>query len=136
MNGYVEYASRPGHTGLSLITLAGLSGLAGIVWHMAPGFVILLLIPALVMCMYQTVVSPIFGLRMGRSAWTILDGPEDVEIPVTEIAYLRVVDRPDGTRTTIVLRSGDELPVPLGRDQRPFDVIRDATDLGVPVRSA
>ena len=136
MDGYVEYASRAGHTGLSLITLGGLSGLTGFFWHIAPGYVILLLIPALFMCMYQTVVSPVFGLRMSRDNWVILDGPEDYEIPSREIAYLRVIDQGQHRGASIVLRSGEALDIPLGNDQQPLDLIRDATDLGIPVRSA
>ncbi|MCR9069603.1 MAG: hypothetical protein NXH79_12240 [Rhodobacteraceae bacterium] len=136
MSDYVEYASRSGHTGLSLITLGGLCGLAGFFWHITPGFVILLLIPALLMCMYQTVVSPVFGLRMGRDNWVILDGPEDYEIPSKEIAYLRMVDQGKHSAVSIVLRSGEALDIPLGGDQQPLDLIRDATNLGIPVRSA
>ncbi len=136
MTGYIEYASRPGSTGLSLITLGGLSGLAALVWHSAPGMVILVAMPAIAICMYQTVVTPTFGLRMGRNEWVILDGVDDKRIDAADIAYLRVIERGGVTRASVVLYSGVELEVPLGMEQDPLDLIRDATDLGVPVRSS
>ena len=135
MDGYIEYASRPGHTGLSLITLGGLSGLAAVLWHSAPGYVILLLIPAILLCMYQTVVTPVFGVRMSPTEWVIMDGASDRRVAAKDIAYLRVIEFAGTTRASVVLTSGVELEVPLGLDQRPLDLIRDATNLGVPVRS-
>ncbi len=134
MDGYIEYTSRPGHVGLTLITLGGLSVLAALFWQTAPGYVLLLLIPSILICMYQTVVTPTFGLRMGEAEWVIMDGINDMRIAASEIAYLRVVERSDAAHASVVLSNGIELDVPLDDDQLHGNLVADARAMGITVQ--
>jgi hypothetical protein len=131
-----EYAARPGNLGLSLITLAGLCMLGGLLWQVAAGYVILLLVPALLICGYQMVVTPTYGLRLAAESWTVLDGEHDLEIPAAEIAYLNIVPLSrERSQAFLVLVDGAEVPIPMALPAHPLDLIRDATARGVPVRS-
>lgn len=135
MNDTVEYAARPGKLWLSFIAFAGLTLLSAFIWSSAPGLVILVMVPALATCAYQMIVTPIYGLRMGRQEWVILDGKEDRAIPANDIAYLKVAGRGDITRATVVLQNGAEVDIPVDLTRDPLDLIKDVTDRGIPVRT-
>jgi hypothetical protein len=136
MEDYVEYAARPGQFGLSFVAIAGLSLLCAVLWHVMPGFVTLLMLPALAACLYQMVVTPVYGLRMGRSEWTILAGDQDQTITSASIAYLRVASRGAVNRATVILQNGTEIDIPVYLTQYPLALIRETTNRGIPVRSS
>lgn len=129
-----EYRTRPGGLALSVTAFAGLCLLAAFMWHVVPGFVLLLLIPALGVVAYQLIVTPVYGLRVTQDSWVVYDGPEDRFFPTHEIAHLRVTD-PDGEgRCTLVLTNGGEFDLPDLAVPSPLDLIEQATNRGIPVR--
>ncbi len=134
MTGDFEYRTRPGGFMLSAIAFAGLSLLTAFLWHAIPGFVLLLLIPALLICLWQMVVTPIYGMRLSRDAWHIFDGPDDRSVPTKSIAHVRIKDRDGAADCTIVTNDGEEIAVPDLAVPAPMVLIREATDRGVPVR--
>lgn len=129
-----EYATRPGSAGLSILSFVGLSALTVFLWQIAPGFVLLLMVPALLMCLWQITRVPTYGIRMTRSTWSILGGTDDLKIPTAQIAYLRVVDRGAHRRIGLMLDDGTEVVLPLECLPDPYDLIREATNRGIPVR--
>lgn len=135
MDDYVEYATRPGQFGLSFLAIAGLSLLCAALWPVASGIVVLLMLPALAVCIYQLVVTPVYGLRMGRSEWTILAGERDRTVTSASIAYLRVASRGAVHRATLILQNGTEIDIPVDLKQHPLALIRETTNRGIPVRS-
>lgn len=134
MSDTYEYASRPGHTGLSLVALTGLTVFAVMLWDVAPGYVVLLLIPALGVSLWQMTMVPVYGLRLGRATWQIMGGHEDLDIPTAKIAYLRMTERGESLRVTLVLVDATEIEIPTEALPAPLDLIREAIKRGVPVR--
>jgi hypothetical protein len=131
-----ESLSRHGNLGLSMMAFAGLTLLAAFLWDVAPGYVALLLIPALMVSFYQMVVTPIYGLRMDANRWMVMADEGDTVVCSEDIAHLRVEDRGPSPHVTIVLRNGHEMVVPLAKGANRLDLIRAATERGIPVRSA
>lgn len=129
-----EYATRPGSAGLSILSFVGLSALTVFLWQISPGYVLLLMVPALVMCLWQITRVPTYGIKMTRSSWCILGGTDDLMIPTAQIAYLRVVDRGAHRRIGLMLDDGTEVVLPLECLPDPYDLIREATNRGIPVR--
>jgi len=130
-----ESLFRPGSLGLSMVAFAGLTLLAALLWNVASGYVLLLLIPALAVSFYQLVLTPVYGLKMDKRGWTVLDGDGDKVVAFEDIAHLRVEQRGRKSHATIVLNDGGEVSLPddIAPDQ--LDLIRAATERGVPVRS-
>ncbi|OAN71650.1 hypothetical protein A8B78_19970 [Jannaschia sp. EhC01] len=129
-----EYATRPGSTGLSILSFAGLSALTVFLWQISPGYVLLLMVPALLMCLWQITRVPTYGIRMTGSTWNIMGGQDDLVIPTAQIAYLRVVERGANRRIGLMLEDGTEVVLPLECLPDPYDLIREATNRGIPVR--
>lgn len=129
-----EHATRPGSAGLSILSLVGLSALTVFLWQISPGYVLLLMVPAMIVCLWQVTRVPTYGITMTRSSWRILGGSEDLVIPTAQIAYLRVVDRGMNRRIGLMLDDGTEVVLPLECLPDPFDLIREATNRGIPVR--
>lgn len=129
-----EYATRPGSAGLSILSFVGLSALTVFLWQISPGYVLLLMAPALIVCLWQITRVPTYGIKMTRSSWSILGGSDDLVIPTAQIAYLRVVDRGTNRRIGLMLDDGTEVVLPLECLPDPFDLIREATNRGIPVR--
>lgn len=129
-----EYATQPGSAGLSILSFVGLGALTAFLWQITPGYVLLLMIPALVVCMWQVTRVPTYGIKMTRSSWSILGGEDDLVIPTAQIAYLRVVDRGTNRRIGLMLDDGTEIVLPLACLPDPLDLIREATNRGIPVR--
>lgn len=127
---------RRGNLGLSVLAFAGLTCLAAALWTVASGYVLLLLIPALAVSLYQMILTPIYGLRMDTSRWTVMADDGDSVVPFEDIAHLRIEDRGARARATLVLRDGGELSFPCDMADRQLALIRAATERGVPVRSA
>jgi len=130
-----EYSARPGSLMLSILAFAGLTLLAALLWNVASGYVLLLFIPALLMCLYQLVVTPIYGLRVNKTHWVILDEDGDYMIPVKDIAHLRVSEQNKATEATLVLKNGTEVEIPLDLAPNPLDLIGAATERGIAVRT-
>lgn len=129
-----EYATRPGSAGLSILSIVGLGALTAFLWQVSPGFVLLLMVPALVVCLWQITRVPTYGIKMTRTSWRIMGGSDDLVIPTAQIAYLRVVDRGTYRRIGLMLDDGTEIVLPLECLPDPFDMIREATNRGIPVR--
>ncbi|MBY6200714.1 hypothetical protein KUV65_05025 [Maritalea mobilis] len=131
-----EYAARPGNTAISLAAFAGLSFLTVQLWAVIPGYVLLLLLPALAISLAQMIFVPNWGLRMGRSVWQLDLGRDKASIPVGRIAYLEVADRRGQTRIAVVLETGERIAMPKQALPDPLVLIREATSRGIPVRHA
>lgn len=129
-----EHAARPGNLGLSVLAFAGLTLLTAQLWHIIPGFVLLILIPALTVSFCQLIVTPVYGLRMSPGSWLIYAGQDETEVPSSEIAHVRVNDRSERPEITLVLTDGTEITVPEQAAPDPLVLIREATDRGIPVR--
>ncbi|QBX99748.1 hypothetical protein E2K80_02595 [Rhodophyticola sp. CCM32] len=130
-----SYRTRPGGLVLSATAFAGLALLTAFLWHLIPGFVLLLLIPALAGCLWQMIVTPVYGLHLSRDVWYVYDGPDDHILPIKSIAHLRVCDHDGPARCTIVMTDGSHVGVPEQAMPAPLVLIREATDRGIPVRA-
>lgn len=136
MNNSFETVSRPGNLGLSVLAFAGLTLLAAALWNVASSYVLLLFIPALLISLYQMILTPTYGLRLQEHAWTVIDAGYDLTIPTAEIAYIDLPrDDDDLSRAQIVLRCGEHIPFPDGITIAPLDMIRKASQCGVAVRT-
>lgn len=136
MENKYESLFRTGSLGLSIMAFAGLTLLAALLWNVASGYVLLLLIPALAISFYQLILTPIYGLRMDHSRWTVMADGGDRVVPLPEIAHLRVDATGHDAKATLVLRSGDEIVIPVDNtDDGHLELIRAATERGIPVRS-
>lgn len=129
-----EHATRPGSAGLSVLSFVGLSALTVFLWQFSPGFVLLLMVPALLICLWQVTRVPTYGIKMMPDTWRVLDGANDIVIPTAEITYLRVVDHGNNRRIGLMLNDGTELVLPVECLPDPYDLIREATNRGIPVR--
>ncbi|MBO6602791.1 MULTISPECIES: hypothetical protein [Paracoccaceae] len=134
MTGDFEYRARHGGLALSIVAFAGLALLSAFLWQSMPGFVLLLMIPALAVCLWQMIVTPVYGLHLSRDVWHILEGPNDRHLPTASIAHLRVSDRDGTARCTIVMTDGAEIELPDLAVPSPLVLIREATNRGIPVR--
>jgi hypothetical protein len=127
---------RPGNLALSMVAFAGLTLLAAFLWNVAAGYVLLLLIPALVVSFYQMVLSPVYGVKMDAEALTVLADAGKTTVPFRDIAHIRIDEQGATSRATMVLKGGDEVAIPFDMAADQLDLIRAATDRGIPVRSA
>ncbi|MEM7723305.1 MAG: hypothetical protein AAF376_13140 [Pseudomonadota bacterium] len=132
----IEYAVRPGQMGLSFVAIAGLCLLCAVLWASMPGVVLLLLLPSVGICIYQMIVTPTYGLRMSKEEWVILNGDNDKSIPASDIAYMSITTRDGTTRAALMLHTGAEIEIPVYLTRDPLDLIREATNRGVPVRTS
>lgn len=129
-----QYASRPGSAGLSILGFVGLSALTVFLWQISPGYVLLLMVPALLISLWQFTRVPTYGIKMTPDTWTVHAGADDIVIPTEQIAFLRVVDRGNTPRIGVMLDDGTELVLPTDCLPDPYDLIREATNRGIPVR--
>lgn len=134
MSDTFEHSSRPGSASLTVVSFVGLGALAAILWQISPGFVLLLMIPALAVCLWQMARVPTYGIKMTKTSWHILGGYEDLIVPTNQIAYLRVVERDGQRRIRLMLEDGTEIQLPTESLPDSFNVIREATARGIPVR--
>jgi hypothetical protein len=135
MDKIYEFLIRPGSLALSMAAFAALTLLGALVWTVAPGYVLLLLIPALALSLYQMVLTPVYGLRMDARRWTVMAHEGDCVVAAEDIAYLRLDERGAVPRATLVLRTGEEITIPFDLAPDKLDLIRAATERGMPVRS-
>lgn len=126
---------RPGNLALSMMAFAGLSLLGAFLWDVAPSFVLLLLIPALAISLYQMVLSPVYGLRMDDGRLTIMTEDGTRVVPFEDIAHLRIAEEGRASRSTMVLQDGEEVAIPFDMPPGQLDLIRAVTERGIPVRS-
>lgn len=130
-----ESLFRPGSLALSVVAFTGLTFLAALLWSVASGYVLLILIPALAVSFYQMVLTPVYGLRMDARRWTVMGNDGDSVVAFEDIAHLRLEGRGTTSRATLVLRDGQEVPIPVDLDPDHLPLIRAATDRGIPVRT-
>lgn len=126
---------RHGSLALSVMVFAGLSLLTVQLWSIASGYALLLAVPTLLVCLSQMIVTREYGLFITAQSWRVLTRSERREIPVERIAFLRVTNHGPISRSVLVLTDGREVSIPFDIAPDPMDLIRAATDLGVPVRS-
>ena len=129
-----EFSTRPGSAALSAVTIVGLGALAALLYSIIPGYVLAFMVPALAICLWQITRVPTYGIRMTRASWFILGGYEDLEIPTSQIAYLRLVGRGAVTRMGVMLDDGTEVQLPIDCLPDPLEMIREAPNRGIPVR--
>ncbi len=129
-----EHSSRPGSASLSVVTFVGLAALAAILWQIAPGYVLLLMIPALAACLWQMTRVPTYGIKITPTSWHILGGYDDLVIPTGQIAYLSILERGADRHIGLMLRDGTEIVLPVESLPDPSHLIRAATTHGIPVR--
>jgi hypothetical protein len=129
-----RYHTRPGNLPLSLLALAGLILLAAQLWAIMPGYVMLVFLPALLACIAQLILSPIYGLSLSDTAWRIEAGEDTRELRPDQIAYLRVHDAAISGHTEIVLADGSVIEMPREALPDPLVLIREVTSRGIPVR--
>lgn len=134
MNETFRHETRPGNLPLSLFTLAGLVLLAVQLWEIMPGYVMLIFVPALMVCIVQLVLTPVYRLQISNDAWRLEAGAEMRVLPVDRIAFLRIEDRLAPTRGAVVLADGSEVELPAHALPDPLVLIREATRRGIPVR--
>jgi hypothetical protein len=134
MSDTYQYAARPGSAGLSILSFVGLSALTVFLWQISPGSVLLLMIPALLVCLWQIAQMPTYGIKMTKTAWHVMGGHEDLVIPLSHIAYVRLTDAGLTRQVGIMLSDGTEVILPSEGLPDPLDMIREATERGIPVR--
>jgi len=134
MNEYVDLTVRPSQLVPNLAVVAGLTWIGVFYWQVVPGITLLLLSPCLGLCLYQMVISPVYGLRIGPREWMVLSGRKNHAIPQGDIAYLRIAAQRGLSHATLILRDGREVALPLALSSDPLRLVREAIDRGVPVR--
>jgi hypothetical protein len=135
MNTQLTYADRAGSLTLSLVAFTGLTCLAIFLWQVASGYVLLLLVPALAVSLYQMVLTPVYGLHLEDTRWRVMAQDGDRTIARDDIAHLRIVDYASFARATLVLTDGREVAIPFDLAPNPLELIRAATEQGIPVRT-
>ena len=117
------------------MVFAGLSLLTVQLWSIASGYALLLAVPTLLVCLSQMIVTREYGLFITAKSWRVLTRSESRDIPAERIAFLRVTNHGPISRSVLVLTDGREVSIPFDVAPDPLELIRAATDLGVPVRS-
>lgn len=133
MSDTFEYVARPGSSALSVLSFVGLGALATFLWQIAPGYVLLLLIPALAICLWQVMNVPTYGMKITQEAWHLIGGDDDIAIPVDRIASLRTVDHDGEQRIRLMMDDGSELQLPAECLPEPGALIRAAEARGIDV---
>lgn len=131
----LAYTARPGSLALSVMAFCGLCLFAAFLWEAASGYVILLFIPALALCLYQMTLGPIYGLKIAFGHWTVMTEHGDRIVASEDIAYLRIVPAGRVAHATLVLRDGNEVAIPFDLSPDPLELIQFSTECGVPVRT-
>jgi hypothetical protein len=134
MDNAVIPAPRPGNFALSVLALAGLTLLAAQLWTVASGYVILLFVPALLVCLYQMVLRRERGLRLNDRHWRIMTGDGHYVFDRDEIDHLRLTEHGQLSRAVLVMTDGGEFAIPFDLAPDPVDLTGAAHALGVPVR--
>ena len=112
MSAAYEYRNRGGSLILSIAALSGLTLLAAVIWTVAPVFSIVLMVPALLVCFYQLVFSPVYGVAVSGDGWRILSEAPDRTIGLDEISHVAFSERADRPRVELVLNDGKKVPLP------------------------
>lgn len=128
-------AGHPGHLAFNMIVFAGLVLLAAALWRVASGYVILLFIPALLLCFYQIVVTQAYGLRLDDRHWRICAREGVVEIPADRISCLRVTRHGAVARATLILTDGSKVAIPFDLAPMPVALMQAASAHGIPVQT-
>ncbi|MEX3015655.1 hypothetical protein [Gymnodinialimonas hymeniacidonis] len=107
-----EHSVRPGSTALSVLSFVGLGVLAAFLWQVAPSFVLLMAIPALIACIWQVMSLPKYGIRITASTWQLLGIEDDFVVPTSQISYLRIQKRDGAPLVGLMLTDGTEIRLP------------------------
>lgn len=129
-----RHEARPGNLPLSLFTLVGLILLAAQLWQIMPGVVMLVVFPALLACIVQLALTPVYRLHMTDSVWRFETEREIHDLPAAAIAFLKVEEGHAQTRGIVVMSDGSEVELPRYTMPDPLVLIREATRRGIPVR--
>ncbi len=98
----------------------------------APLWAWVLLTPCIVVCVLQIALRPSYGLTLTARALRIFEGYSERTLPLAGVDHLRV----DDTGAYLVMRTGDEVPLPRHVLRNTLALIREVTERGIPVRSA
>ena len=107
-----EYRARGGSLALSVAALSGLTLLAAVIWTVAPVFALVLMVPALLVCFYQLVFSPVYGVAVSGDGWQIFSEAPDRKIAFDQIAHVAFSEKPGRPRVALVLTDGTTVAVP------------------------
>ncbi|MBF9044800.1 hypothetical protein HKCCE4037_15765 [Rhodobacterales bacterium HKCCE4037] len=129
-----EYSVRPGSAWLSVLSFIGLGVLAYFLWQVAPGFVLLMAIPALAACVWQVLNLPKYGIRMTPSTWQLLGIEDDFIIPSNQISYLRIQKNEGEPIVGLMLDDGTEIRLPNDFLPDLKSLVREAAARNVAVR--
>jgi len=130
-----EYRTRNGSLALSVAALSGLTLLAAVIWTVAPVFSLVLLVPALLLCFYQVVFSPVHGVAVTGEGWKIFSEAPDRLIKLDQIAHVAFSEKPGLPRVALVLNDGSRVELP--NEALPGDLMeltRQASARGMNIR--
>lgn len=111
---------------------SGLVMLAYAIEQTAPLWAWGLLAPCIFVCVLQIALRPSYGLSLTARALCIFDGYREHTLPLSGVDHLRL----DENGACLVLRSGDEVPLPRHVLRNTLALIREITERGIPVRAA
>ena len=135
MTNTFEHTVQPGRYGLSIMTFIGLGCFAALLWQVAPGYVVILMVPALAICLWQMISVPTYGIRMNKDEVAILGGYEDLSIPTSEINHLLVREHGNDRRVSFILNDGTEVQLPAEFLPEVRRVAHEASECGIAVRN-
>ena len=119
-------------SGLAWMGLAsGLAMLAMAADRAAPLWVWAMLAPCILICVLQIALRPSYGIGFTGGNLSIFNGFSRQHLPLSRVDHLRLSD----AGAAIVLRSGDEVPLPHQALRNTIALIRETTDRGIPVRA-
>ena len=81
---------------------------SAVIWTIAPAFAVILLLPSVLICVYQMIASPVYGLSLTAEAWRVHSEEPDFDIPLADIARAEL----SGPDATLHLRDGTRLALP------------------------
>ena len=129
-----EYSTRRGGRLAGAALVAGLMIVAVAMAKPLPVGVWLVLLPCMLVCIWQVSINPIYGMRLSRRVLHIFEGRKDHSFPVRDIAYLKIIESGRFTRFRLVLTDGTEAPIAAQALPDALVLIREATSRGIPVR--
>lgn len=110
---------------------SGLTMLGIVADRGAPLWVWGLLAPCILICVLQIALRPSYGIGFSDGKLSVFNGFTRQHLPLSRVDHLRLTD----DHATIVLRSGDEVPLPNQALRNTLSLIRETTDRGIPVRA-
>lgn len=130
MLGSYRYLVRERRKPAWIALLAGLAMLALMAERNAPLWTWALIAPCIVICILQIAFKPGYGIGFTPRDLAIFNGYTEKRLPLAGVDHLRLSE----AGATLVLRSGDEVPLPRHVMRNTLGLIREATARGISVR--